>query len=155
LLSELLRQRPDTFFLRIRSADLKLLVVDVQDFESPERRNLVRDSMEGLIDDRTIVLINKVDLQPTFDFRRDQIFSRPVRPVEISCISKTGLSALVDRLVDWMSTELVASLFTPAVFFLLHANCCFVFKIRPAANRRAEGYPSTTQNTAQGSCRES
>jgi len=123
----------------------------VQDLESSEGCKQVRDSMEGLIDDRTMVLINKVDLQPTFAFRREQIFSRPVSLVEISCISKTGLSALVDRLVDWMSTELVASLFASAVF-ICHILLLYCFKIRPAANRRAESYPGTTQNTSQGSC---
>ena len=53
-------------------------MVDVQDLESSESRKVVRDSMEGLIDDRTMVLVNKVDLQPSFDLTSK--LPRPLSP---------------------------------------------------------------------------
>jgi tRNA U34 5-carboxymethylaminomethyl modifying GTPase MnmE/TrmE len=96
---------------RISSADLKLLVVDGRELlEEKARRSLV-DAMAPLVDDRTVLVVNKMDLLPHHSV--EQLTSSPsslfgsqtVPAYGVSCVTQDGLTSLLDALIKRISLD--------------------------------------------------
>lgn len=94
---------------RILSADWKLLVVDGRELLEEKARRSFVEAMSPLVDDRTILVVNKMDLLPphsTEELASLSLFGPQAIPAYgVSCLTQDGLTPLLDSLVKRISQE--------------------------------------------------